>query len=83
MDYGDHLIHELAQEAGARYGSRVTSAKTEYVESAIDGFWTMEVWSRFEVEVDGGGFNVHYLPRGLEENLMRLVRDTTTINVEE
>lgn len=82
MNYGDHLIHDLAVKAGAPYGSEVTKVVSEILEGEAHGHWVLEVWTGFYVTTVDGQEELHWLAGGLEKLLQAAVRDSITVEVE-
>lgn len=82
MNYGDWMLSELAQKAGATYGDTVLEVVEEFRDN-LDGSgnYAYEVWTRFEVETIHGHRNTHHLAGSVQRALQDLTKETTTIPV--
>lgn len=82
MNYGDHILYDLAVKAGATYGDYLVRVSAEYHEASTLDAWGMEVWTKFEVRPDGGPTQFHFLSGHPSVLMADALESSITIPVE-
>lgn len=82
MNYGDHILYDLAVKAGAAYGDHLVKVSVEYHEASTLDVWGMEVWTRFEVSTMDGGTEAYFLPGHPATLMSKALHESITIPAE-
>lgn len=82
MNYGDHILYDLAVKAGATYGDHLVKVSVEYHEASTLDAWGMEIWTRFEVSAAEGGTRLHFLPGHPSTLMSNALHESITTPVE-
>lgn len=83
MNYGDHIIHEMAVKAGAPYGSEVTKVVDDIMEGEAHGHWVLEPWTGFETISPDGKEEVHWMAGYFWRMFYEAARESVTVEVSE
>jgi len=82
MHYGDHILYDLAVEAGASYGDHLVKVSVEYHEASTLDAWGMEIWTRFETCAADGSTEVRFLPGHPATLMSNALHESITTPVE-